>query len=192
MSVPFAQGARAHIENKWETHLMAISPYVITSSHFVLDRNDRLDQRQEETLKSDVPIIDPHVHLYDEPGNFHYLYEQARKGQASGHNIVATVFVECRSFYRADGPEEMKPVGETEFANGIAAMAASGRYGKTRLNAAIIGKASLLLGAAVEKVLEARRGDRGVEAGNPRGRKVRQRHHQDGRRRHDLARSPLS
>ena len=63
--------------------------------------------------------------------------------------------MECRSFYRADGPDEMKPVGETEFANGIAAMAASGRYGKARLNAAIIGRASLLLGAAVEKVMEA-------------------------------------
>ena len=134
---------------------MAVSSYVITSNNFVLDRNDWLDQHKEDTLEPDIAIIDPHIHLYDEPGNYHYLYEEARKDLACGHNVVATVFVECRSFYRADGPEEMKPVGETEFANGIAAMAASGRYGKTKLNAAIIGKASLLLGPAVERVLEA-------------------------------------
>ena len=57
----------------------------------------------------------------------------------SGHNIVATVFVQCRSMHRAGGPEEMKPVGETEFVNGVAAMSASGGYGKTKICAGIVG-----------------------------------------------------
>ena len=66
----------------------------------------------------------------------------------SGHNIVATVFVQCRSMHRATGPEEMRPVGETEFVNGVAAMSASGHYGKTKICAGIVGHADLRLGGA--------------------------------------------
>jgi L-fuconolactonase len=73
----------------------------------------------------------------------------------SGHNIVATVYLEWLSMYRQDGPVEMRPVGEVEFANGIAAMAASGLYGKTKVCAGIVAYADLMLGAGVEKVLEA-------------------------------------
>jgi len=57
--------------------------------------------------------------------------------------------------YRDQGPEEMRPVGETEFANGIAAMCSSGIYGKTRACAAIVGHADLTLGNRVEPVLSA-------------------------------------
>ena len=74
---------------------------------------------------------------------------------ASGHNVVATVYMEARSMYRDQGPEEMRPVGETEFANGIAAMCSSGIYGKTRACAAIVGHADLTLGNRVEPVLSA-------------------------------------
>jgi L-fuconolactonase len=73
----------------------------------------------------------------------------------AGHNIVATVFVQCRAFHRADGPEAMKPVGETEFVNGAAAMCASGAYGKIRIAAGIVGHADLTLGDRVEPVLAA-------------------------------------
>src|SRR6185503_6682550 len=72
-----------------------------------------------------------------------------------GHNIVSTVFLECRSMYRKDGPPEMAPVGEVEFVNGIAAMSASGNYGPCRVAEAIIGHADLTLGARVREVLEA-------------------------------------
>ena len=74
---------------------------------------------------------------------------------ASGHNVVATVYLEWLSMYRADGPAEMRPVGEIEFANGVAAMSASGGYGKPRVCAGIVGHADLALGAGVAKVLEA-------------------------------------
>jgi predicted TIM-barrel fold metal-dependent hydrolase len=73
----------------------------------------------------------------------------------SGHNILATVFVQARAMLRASGPAEMRHVGETEFVNGVAAMSASGLYGRTRHCAGIVGHADLTLGARVEPVLEA-------------------------------------
>ncbi len=68
----------------------------------------------------------------------------------SGHNVIATVFVECGAFYKADGPVELRPVGETEFVNGVAAMSASGLYGDVRACAGIVGHADLLLGDGVD------------------------------------------
>jgi hypothetical protein len=72
----------------------------------------------------------------------------------TGHNVTATVYLEWLSMYRAAGPVELRPVGEVEFANGVAAMSASGTYGKARICAGIVGYADLALGAPVEKVLE--------------------------------------
>ena len=85
-----------------------------------------------------------------------YLCEEmAEEITASGHNVVQTVFAQCGAFYRADGPEEMRPVGETEFVQGIAAMSRSGRYGDARLCTGIFSTADLRLGKAVEPVLQA-------------------------------------
>jgi L-fuconolactonase len=63
--------------------------------------------------------------------------------------------VECMSMYRAAGPEALRPVGETEFVNGVAAMSASGRYGPTRAAAGIVSFADLTLGDRVGAVLDA-------------------------------------
>ncbi|MCB1742302.1 MAG: hypothetical protein KDK91_18145, partial [Gammaproteobacteria bacterium] len=76
---------------------------------------------KEDILEPALPIVDPHHHLWDMPGR-RYLLEELLEDLNSGHNIVATVFLECASMYRASGPEQLKPVGETEFVNGIAAM----------------------------------------------------------------------
>jgi len=125
-----------------------------------------LSMTPEETLEPELPICDPHHHLWGEgieptalfrndqvePRN---LLDEFLADIGSGHNIVATVFIECASMYRADGPSELRPVGETEFANGIAAMSASGQYGKTRIAAGIVGFADLTLGDVVTPVLEA-------------------------------------
>src|SRR5690606_18052209 len=73
----------------------------------------------------------------------------------SGHDIRASVFVECGAFYRKSGPELLAPLGEVEVANGIAAMAASGACGKTRVAAAIVGTADLTVGAEAARVLDA-------------------------------------
>jgi predicted TIM-barrel fold metal-dependent hydrolase len=57
--------------------------------------------------------------------------------------------------YRAKGPEAFRPVGEVEFANGVAAMSASGGYGKALICAGIVSHVNLLLGEAAKAVLEA-------------------------------------
>ena len=57
--------------------------------------------------------------------------------------------------YRPDGPEELRPVGEVEFVQGIAAASATGLYGPTKAAAAIIGNADLALGDDVARVLDA-------------------------------------
>lgn len=113
-----------------------------------------LDQVREEIIEPDRPIIDPHHHLWDYPGS-RYLLDELLADMGSGHNVVATVFVECGAMYRADGPDHLKPVGETEFVNGIAAMSASGTYGAARACAGIVGLADLNLGSRVGEVLDA-------------------------------------
>lgn len=120
----------------------------------------------ETVLEPDLPIIDPHHHLWDlrsattEPhASFQqkvYLCEEITNDiDAGGHNIVQTVFAQCGAFYRADGPEEMRCVGETEFVHGIAAMSRSGLYGDTRLCTGIFGAADLRPGQAAEPVIQA-------------------------------------
>jgi len=111
-------------------------------------------QPPEPILDPELLIIDPHHHLWDRP-NHRYLLDDFLADVRTGHNIVATVFEECNSMYRADRPEELRSVGETEFVAGIAAMSASGLYGPTRVAAGIVGFADLTLGDRVEPVLEA-------------------------------------
>jgi L-fuconolactonase len=117
-------------------------------------RDEWLAQVTEPVLDPALPIIDPHHHLWDHPGS-RYLLDEIVRDTASGHRVLATVFVECLSMYRADGPEALRPVGETEFVNGIAAQSASGQYGDTRIAAAIVSFADLAMGAAAEEVLHA-------------------------------------
>jgi predicted TIM-barrel fold metal-dependent hydrolase len=111
-------------------------------------------QPPEPILDPDLPIIDTHHHLWQRPDH-RYLLDDFLADVRTGHNVVATVFEECHAMYRASGPEEMRPVGETEFVAGIAAMSASGLYGPTRVAAGIVGFADLTLGDRVEAVLEA-------------------------------------
>src|SRR5256884_3975789 len=84
-------------------------------------------QENEPILEPELPIIDTHHHLWDR-GGWTYLLPELLADLNTGHNIVATVFEECRSMYRANGPFEMRPVGEVEFVAGIAAMSASGGF----------------------------------------------------------------
>ena len=79
---------------------------------------------REDILEPDLPIIDAHHHLWDRPGN-RYLLDNYLADVRTGHNIRASIFVECGTFYREAAPALMAPVGEVEFANGMAAMAAT-------------------------------------------------------------------
>lgn len=139
----------------------------------------------EAILEPELPIIDPHHHLWDrrtyatptvtehpfmtaiKPAA-RYLLDELMADACGGHNVIGTVFLECGAFYKGNGPVDMRPVGETEFVNGVAAMSASGLYGDFRACAGIVGKADLLLGDAVAAVLEAH-----VTAGGGRFRGIR-------------------
>ena len=113
-----------------------------------------LAQVREEILDPDLPICDPHHHLWDHPRS-RYLLDELLTDTGSGHRVVSTVFVECASMYRAEGPAALRPVGETEFVNGVAAMSASGQHGATRVAAGIVGFADLALGDGVAAALDA-------------------------------------
>jgi L-fuconolactonase len=126
----------------------------------VTGREEWLKLTTEEPIDPDLPICDPHHHLWDRPNTpdrpgSRYLLEELLQDTGGGHNIVQTVFVECRSMYRKDGPSEMQPVGETEFVQGIAAQSASGQYGATLVATGIVSFADLTLGGTVVPVLEA-------------------------------------
>src|SRR5271168_147075 len=121
--------------------------------HYALDET-WLATYAEAALDPERPIVDPHHHLWDRQSR--YLLDELLRDTNTGHNIFATVYLQCGSMYRADGDPAYASVGETEFVNGVAAMSASGLYGKMRACAGIVGHADLQrLGAAVEPVLEA-------------------------------------
>jgi predicted TIM-barrel fold metal-dependent hydrolase len=134
---------------------------------------ERSRSQQEETpLDPAREIVDPHHHLWDygdASGLKPFLLQEfVNLVNGSGHHITHTVYLECGSMYRREGPQDLRPIGETEFANGMAAMSASGRYGECRVVAGIVGTANLRLGAAVSPILEAQ-----IAAGNGRLRGIR-------------------
>jgi predicted TIM-barrel fold metal-dependent hydrolase len=143
----------------------------------------------EAILEPDLPIIDPHHHLWDRmlgvnlaelPPPRHgfesvlrlaprYLFHELLADMKSGHNVRATVFLQCGAMYNVDAPAHLRPVGETEFVNGVAAMSASGIYGEVRACAGIVGHVDLTLGAGhVDEALDAH-----VRAGGGRFRGIR-------------------
>lgn len=125
-------------------------------------------QLREPALEPELPIVDPHHHFYDEEIG-RYFFDDLREDIATGgHNIIATVYLEASTMYRAKGPVEERPIGEVEFVNGMAAMSASGHYGNTQICAGIIGHADLRRGDAVKPVLE-----KLIAAGNGRFRGIR-------------------
>lgn len=114
---------------------------------------DWLNRHNEPILEPDLAIIDPHHHLWTRDGNV-YLLPELLGDIASGHNVVATVFEECHSMYRATGPDDEKSIGETEFVTGMAAMGASGTFGTTKVCARMVGRVDLTLGSRVRPLLE--------------------------------------
>ena len=129
---------------------------------------DTTTTARETAIEPEMPIIDAHHHLIDRPGR-RYLFDEYLADVSAGHNIRATVYIESQAMCRADGPEALRPVGETEFVVGIAAMSESGNYGPCRVNAGIVGHADLALGDAVAETLDAH-----IVAGGGRFRGIRQ------------------
>jgi hypothetical protein len=121
--------------------------------------NDWLALTQEPILEPEIAICDPHHHFWDFRSARipyqRYLLHELVADVDYGHNVRSTVFIEARAMYRPGGPVEMRPVGEVEFVQGLAAASASGLYGPCRAASAIVGHADLKLADRVEPVLEA-------------------------------------
>lgn len=133
---------------------------------------------REVALEPEIVIVDPHHHLWCIPSSRHegpptsdtviggmaaglfphharYLLDEFLADVCTGHNVVATVYVEAGAMYRADGAASMRSLGEVEFASGIAAMAASGNFGDVKVCSGIVGNVNLMLGDAAQPILEA-------------------------------------
>jgi predicted TIM-barrel fold metal-dependent hydrolase len=107
-------------------------------------RQDWLDQVQEAVLDPGRAIVDPHHHLWERPGTGSYLLDDLRADTGSGHHVTDTVFVECGAGYLQEGPEHLRPVGETAF---VAASAAESRTSPGARISGIVARADLRLGA---------------------------------------------
>jgi predicted TIM-barrel fold metal-dependent hydrolase len=148
--------------------------YVTAAGTQLPVRPEWLALQQEEIVDPEVPVIDPHHHLWD-PAGRRYLFDEFLQDVSTGHNVVATVFAQCHAMYRANGPHALKPVGETEFVAGVAAQNESGAYGPTRICAGIVGSVDFALGDAVAEVLAAH-----IRAGGGRFKGIRGRTSWDG------------
>jgi len=124
----------------------------------------------EEPINPDIPICDPHHHLWNEPKTRgRYLIEDYLNDVGSGHNIVKTVFIQCGTGYRRNGPTELQPVGETEFVCRQVGQNVGGNSKKISVADGIVAYADLLLGIEVAPVIEAH-----IEAANKRLKGIRQ------------------
>ena len=103
----------------------------------------------EEVIDPDVEIVDPHHHLWPAGGAMPYGLAELEEDLASGHNIVDTVFVECHSSYRSDGPPHLQPVGETDF------VAAASEASSRQVIGGIVARADLTDAAHLDEVLDA-------------------------------------
>jgi predicted TIM-barrel fold metal-dependent hydrolase len=126
------------------------------------------ERRNEPILDPDLEIVDTHHHLFDRP-HLRYMLDDYLEDARLGHRIVETVYVETQAFARQTGPETLRPIGEVEFANGVAAMCVGGTTGACRVAAAIVGHADMILGDRIAETL-----DRSMRAAPDRYRGVRQ------------------
>ncbi|WP_240655652.1 amidohydrolase family protein [Paraburkholderia phosphatilytica] len=112
------------------------------------------DLLREDALEPDLPIIDPHHHVWDDERG-RYMSSELMHDLSSGHRIESTVFVQFKSGYRKDGPASMQPVGEVEFARSFAETCAIQMPDGPRLCEGIVAHADLTLGDDVQAVLDA-------------------------------------
>jgi L-fuconolactonase len=124
----------------------------------------------EPALEPELSIVDTHMHLWRHQTGRYFAEDYERDVRDCGHEIEASVHIECRSMYRTEGPEHFKSVGETEFVAGMAAATAAARHTSSRIAAGIVGYADLLLHDRLDETLEAH-----IRAAGGRFRGIRQR-----------------
>ena len=123
----------------------------MASGNYLAVRPDWLALRAEEVLEPSLPIVDAHHHFYERPG-WTYLADDYLADARSGHNIVASVYMQAQTRYRPDGPVALRPVGETEFVTAVAEKHAAV---PPQVAQGIVGHVDLRLGPEVRGVLEA-------------------------------------
>jgi predicted TIM-barrel fold metal-dependent hydrolase len=123
----------------------------MTRSNYLAVREDWLARRQEAVLEPELPIVDAHHHFYDRPG-WTYLEGEYLADARSGHNVVASVYMQAQTRYRPEGPVALKAVGETDYVSSIARKHADGI---PQLAKGIVGHVDLRLGGEVREALEA-------------------------------------
>jgi hypothetical protein len=90
---------------RWEVIMAKVRSGDRTGAGMYAVNDDWLRQHDEPVLEPDLPIVDPHHHLWDRDSR--YLLDELLDDVDSGHNVRATVFIQCRSMYRAGGPAEL-------------------------------------------------------------------------------------
>ena len=123
-----------------------------------------LARQTEAVIEPDLPIIDPHHHLWDRDGMSRYLIDDLHGDTSAGHRVEATVYIECAWGYRIEGPQHLRPVGETETVAEIAELG----LGQGAEIKGIVSFADMTLGDAVDEVLHAH-----IAAGHGRFRGIR-------------------
>jgi predicted TIM-barrel fold metal-dependent hydrolase len=136
----------------------------------------------EPIIEPDLPIVDAHHHLWVLGDSFfsrieagkddasrrasrmmrgyaRYMLDEYLSDVRTGHNVRASIYMEAdpmRPMYRSEGAEEKRSLGEVEFANGMAAVAASEYGGGIKVASGIVGYVDLNLGERqVEELLDA-------------------------------------
>ena len=120
-------------------------------------RQEWLNQLIEDPILPNIPIIDPHHHLWDVGFGRYYIEELLEDINSSGHNIVSTVYIMSSSntkIYSKDGLEEFKPLTEIEFATSEGKRADLIPNNKVKVNASIVGSVDLTYGNKLQPVLE--------------------------------------
>ena len=107
----------------------------------------------EEVLEPDIPMVDPRHHLWLRSG-YTSLMPEFAADLDSGQNVVVTVFAECHSMYRQDGPEAEHSLGETEFVAGQAVMGDSGSFGNMRACTVMFGNVDMTMGDKIEPLFD--------------------------------------
>ena len=128
----------------------------IKSPHLEV-KNDWLNQIVEEPIAPEMPIIDPHHHLWDVGFGRYYVEELLEDIKLSGHNIKATVYIMSSSntvIYSKDGPAEFSPLAEIEFATKEAKRSDLIIDNEVKVNSSIIGSLDLTFGKKLEPVIE--------------------------------------
>lgn len=118
----------------------------MASPHHIV-REDWLALAKEDVLAPGQAIFDCHHHLWDRPEGC-YQSKALMADVGAGHDVRASLYVQCRTGYRVDGPEALCPVGEVE-------TVLDWTRGHDQFPAGIVAMADLQLGENVGPVLEA-------------------------------------